>query len=277
MKWFLILISLFVINVQAQVKSPYFLYDQKKIKIDPRSFKRYVLPQLRAITQEFFLILKKLHPIHDSTINIYHQLTELERDYISFSRNCSSINTECYQQLHDIYKQSRHLDDLILKPQNKLINFSSNENLAHTDSLLQLISDLSLISNANYNLMHTIEEYLITANTNYFPYFDGRKLIEPKIHRMVVTSDLMLIQLLNKNVKAPFHAVWIHFFKRIEEKLLNEEDQVFLIRRLEELNLAWNTFHMKMTKENSDLPPHVLKLIKIMHNRWNSCLKIILR
>jgi hypothetical protein len=69
----------------------------------------------------------------------------------------------------------------------------------------------------------------------------------------------------------------LHFFKKVDEKLLFEKDQEFLIKRLEELNLAWNTFHMKMTKENNDLSSQNIKLIKIMHNRWNSVLKIVLR
>ena len=34
---------------------------------------------------------------------------------------------------------------------------------------------------------------------------------------------------------------------------------------------------VKMTKENNDLSSQNIKLIKIMHNRWNSVLKIVLR
>ncbi len=259
------------------MKSTYFLYDDKEIKIDPRSFNRYILPQLRAINQEFFLILKKLHPLHQSTIKIYQHLKKIERNYNSFSKECGKLDEKCHKALHSIYEQSRELELLLLRPQNEAMSFSHPENVAHTDSLLHLISDMTLIGNTNYRLMHTLEEYLLTANTTFFNFFDERKIIEPKIHQMVVTADLMLTPLLKKELKDPFHSVWIHFFSNINEHLLHNKDQKFLISRLEELNLAWNTFHMKMTKENNDLPNNLIKLIKIMHNRWNSCLKIILR
>ena len=277
MKWFFCFFFLFSFSTFAQVKSTYFLYDDKKIQIDPRSFTRYVLPQIKAINQEFFLILKKLHPLHESTIKTYQHLKEMERDYISFSQTCSKLNEKCLQSLQDIYKQSRELENLLLKPQSKNMDFSLPQNIEHVDSLLHLISDMTLIGNTNYQLMHTLEEYLLTANTTFFHFFDGKRTIEPKIHQMVVTADLMLIPLMKEGLKDPFHAVWVHFFSKLNEHLLHEKDQKFLISRLEELNLSWNTFHMKMTKENNDLPSNMIKLIKIMHNRWNSCLKIILR
>ncbi len=86
----------------------------------------------------------------------------------------------------------------------------------------------------------------------------------------------MLTQLLETKLRRDFHAVWMHFFKEVDQKVLYEKDKNYMVRRLEELNLAWNTFHMKMTKGNHNLPKSIVSLIKIMHNRWNSCLKIIL-
>jgi len=278
MRKFLILLLFTQIHLaQAQVSTSYYLYDQDKIKIDSRSFTRYVLPQLRAISQEFFLILKKLHPIHENTIDIFKHVTEMQRQYSSFSKSCSTLNKECSETLNEIYQKARKLDRLILAPQRTQVNFSSENNKDHTDSLLHLISDLGVMANTNYRLMHTLEEFLLTANTNFFPYFDGKRIIEPKIHQMALTAELTLIQLLKPGIKGPFHTVWLHFFKKVDEKLLFEKDQEFLIKRLEELNLAWNTFHMKMTKENNDLSSQNIKLIKIMHNRWNSVLKIVLR
>ena len=145
------------------------------------------------------------------------------------------------------------------------------------EGLLQLISSLGNMSNRNYRLMHALEEYLLTANTSYFPYYDGRSLIEPTLHKMLLSSELMITQLLESKLKDDFHAAWMHFFKDVDQKILYEKDKIYLIKRLEELNLAWNTFHMKMTKGNHNLPKNIVSLIKIMHNRWNSCLKIILR
>lgn len=262
---------------QAQVRTSYFLYDDKKIKVDDRSFNRYVLPQLRAITQEFYHILKKLNPIHESTIKLYEQLSKSERMFKNFRKNCRKINESCSDMLKDLYLQTRKTDRLILGPQNNLMSLSKTSDTQELEGLLHLISGLGEMANQNYRLMHALEEYILTANTSFFPYYDGRSLIEPTLHKMLLSSELMLTQLLETKLRRDFHAVWMHFFKEVDQKVLYEKDKNYMVRRLEELNLAWNTFHMKMTKGNHNLPKSIVSLIKIMHNRWNSCLKIILR
>lgn len=260
----------------GQVRSSYFLYDQKKIKLDERSFTRYILPQLKALTQEFYHILKKLHPVHDSTIKLYLKLSESERLFKSFSSTCNKLEGDCLGDLKTLYRHTRELDQLILKPQDGLIDLQQAQSTHEMEGLLQLISSLGNMSNRNYSLMHALEEYMLTANTSYFPYYDGRSLIEPTLHKMLLSSELMLTQMLESKLRDDFHAAWMHFFKDVDQKILYEKDKDYLVKRLEELNLAWNTFHMKMTKGNHELPQNIVSLIKIMHNRWNSCLKIIL-
>ncbi len=274
---FIILPFLWIQASFAQVKTSYFLYSDKKIILDDRSFNRYVLPQLSAITQEFYHILKNLHPIHESTINLYRQLSDSERMFKKFRKECSQIDEDCYKKLKDLYGKTRELDHLILKPQATLIKLESTQTTQELEAFLHLISALGEMSNQNYRLMHALEEYILTANTTFFPYYDGRSLIEPTLHKMLLSSELMLTQLLETKLREDFHAVWMHFFKDVDQKILYEKDKTYMIKRLEELNLAWNTFHMKMTKGNHNIPKNIVSLIKIMHNRWNSCLKIILR
>ncbi len=273
-----VLISLLVISSSfAQVRTPYFLYEKERINLPDRSFKRYIIPQLRAITQEYFLILRKLHPLHDRTIKLYTQLSSTERTFKDFSSDCSLITADCLDSLKGLYLQTRKLDNLITKMQTKEITFKETAGTHQTEALLQLISSTGQMGNQNYRLMHALEEYILTSNTSFFPYYDGKTLIEPTIHQMLLSSEILLNQLLTGELKEDFHAVWMHFFRSIDERILYEKNKVFLLKRLEDLNLAWNTFHMKMTKGNHNLPKNIVSLIKIMHNRWNSCLKIILR
>ncbi|MCR9204457.1 MAG: hypothetical protein NXH75_07770, partial [Halobacteriovoraceae bacterium] len=123
-------------------------------------------------------------------------------------------------------------------------------------------------------MVYGCQAFLIYA---FFLFFDGKTLIQPTIHEMLLSSELLMTQLLDGEMKDDFHAVWIHFFKEVDQKLIYERDKIYLLKRLEELNLSWNTYHMKMTKGNHDVPKNIVSLIKIMHNRWNSCLKIVLR
>jgi hypothetical protein len=261
----------------SQVRTPYFLYEKNKIQLADRNFKKYIIPQLRAIKQEYFLLLRKLHPLHDNTIKLYTQLSSTEKTFSNFSSECSQITAECLTSLKGLYLQTRKLDNLISRMQTKEVNLKKAAGLHQTEALLQLISSLGQMGNNNYRLMHALEEYILTSNTSFFPYYDGKTLIEPTIHEMLLSSELLLNQLLTGELKEDFHAVWMHFFRSIDERIIYKKNKVFLLKRLEGLNLAWNTFHMKMTKGNHNLPKNLVSLIKIMHNRWNSCLKIILR
>lgn len=272
-----ILLFTFSFSGASQVRSPYFLYEKKKIKLDDRSFSRYIIPQLKAITQEFYHILKKLHPIHEVTIKIYLQISEIEREFNVFNKKCSHMDDDCLERLKSLYQKARELDKLILAPLGKQLNLSNKFSHAELEAVVKLIGSLEKVSNQNYRLMHALEEYILTSNTTFFLFFDGKTLIQPTIHEMLLSSELMMTQLLDGEMKDDFHAVWIHFFKEVDQKLIYERDKIYLLKRLEELNLSWNTYHMKMTKGNHDIPKNIVSLIKIMHNRWNSCLKIVLR
>lgn len=262
-------------NTYSQVRTPYFLYSKEKVDLKDRSFKRYIIPQLRAITQEYFFILKKLHPIHNSTNKLYVQISNAERTFKSFNQECTQINQDCLVTLKGLYLQTRKLDRLIMEPQSYKLSDLDSKSSHEIESVLDMFQSLGAMYNVNYLLMHTIEEYILTSNTSFFPYYDGRAIIEPSIHKMFISSELMLTQMLEGELKDDFHAVWMQFFREIDDKILYQKDKIFLLRRLEEMNIAWNTFHMKMTKGNHNLPKEIINLIKIMHNRWNSCLKII--
>lgn len=274
---FFVFILGFSFSSFSQVRSPYFLYEKKKINLDDRSFNRYIIPQLKALNQEFYHILKKLHPIHESTIKLYLQISDIEREFNVFNKKCSHMDDDCLDQLKSLYQKSRDLDKLILMPLGKQLDLSQSFTNAELEAVVKLIGTLEGISNQNYRLMHALEEYILTSNTTFFLFFDGKSLIQPTIHQMLLSSELMMTQLLDGELKQDFHAVWVHFFKEIDKKLIFEKDKIYLLKRLEELNLSWNTYHMKMTKGNHDIPKNIVSLIKIMHNRWNSCLKIILR
>ena len=272
-----ILLTCFCLRIHGQVSSPYYLYDKKRIQLDDRSFKRYLIPQLKTMTKEFYYILKKLHPIHESNIQLYFQVTNIERKFKVFNKECTGLNDECILQLKTLYNETRVLDKMILSPLHKQLSLSQDLSPSELEAFINLIGALEKISNYNYRLMHALEEYILTINTTFFLFFDGKSSIQPLIHEILLSTELMMTQLLKGKMKEDFHAIWIHFFKEIDQKLIYEKDKVYLLKRLEELNLSWNTFHMKMTKGNYNLPKNITSHIKTMHNRWNSCLKIVLR
>ena len=271
-------LSLFIcVNLFAQPNSSYFLYDKRKLSIPDQNFKRYALAQLRAMMQEYYHLLRKLHPVHSDLVNLKNHVFSTYRTYEEYSAKCDEVRGECADLLKGFYIQSRKLDRILLELQGDKLSFKELKDENEISSFLRVTKALDDIGNENYKLLHAIEEYLITANTHYFPYFDGKKKIFPFLHKIKLTSEMTQTFLLEGELKQDFDACWNHFFRPVEYHIIYKKDKKFLINRLEELNISWNTFHMKMTKGNHNLPKNLVKIIKIMHNRWNSVLKLILR
>jgi hypothetical protein len=255
--------------VLAQVRSSYYPYEDKPIQLADRSYERYIIPQLKALSQEYFLILKKLNPIHSETIDLYQKMVELSHHMNDLNKQCQESSDLCLDVFKKAYHQTRSLDSEISKLQAKYLKIEESMQL-------EFISSLDKLSLQNYKLIHKIEEHLITLKTSFASYYYGKSDFQPIIHKMLLSTEFMLTQMLKGTLKDDFDAVWGGFFKEVNQRLIYERDKVFLIKRLEELNLTWNTFHMKMTKGNHNIPAPLIKQIKVMHNRWNSCLKVVL-
>lgn len=253
----------------AQVKTSYYPYLKNPILLSDRSFRVYILPQLRAISQEYFHILRKLNPVHNETINLYNKVLSLSRKMEGINQICQESTDKCEEVFKEAYKIARSLDKDINSLQSNYIK-------VEFPTELNFVSSLDQMSIQIYVLLHKIEEHLLTLKTSFSSYYFGKSEFQPLVHRILLDSEFMLTQMLEGSLKDVFDSVWSGFFTEINQHLIYEKDKVFLLKRLEELNLTWNTFHMKLTKGNYNIPTPLIKLIKVMHNRWNSCLKVIL-
>ncbi len=253
----------------AQVKTSYYPYLEKPVYLSDHSFNRYIMPQLKAISQEYFHILRKLNPVHSETINLYNKVLSLSRKMKGINKVCQESVDECEKIFKESYQISRSLDQEITKLQAKYLK-------VELSTELEFASSLDKVSLQNYVLLHKIEEHLLTLKTTFYSYYFGKSEFQPIVHRILLDTEFMLTQMLEGTLREVFDSVWNGFFEEVNEKLIYEGDKIYLLKRLEELNLSWNTFHMKMTKGNHNIPTPLIKLIKVMHNRWNSILKVIL-
>ena len=74
-----------------------------------------------------------------------------------------------------------------------------------------------------------------------------------------------------------FYFLFANFIKNLEKQIIREKNKNYFLDRLGELNIAWNSFHMKMVKGHYKLPKKQAQIIIVMHNRWNSLLKLLLK
>jgi len=238
---------------------------------------RYVRPQLRSIVKEYFHILKKINPSQENLIDLWYSVQKLNDLWVKWKLECPVSSEEvCQNTLKEIYKESRELDLATLDFQKNHLGFKGRSG-DYLDNSIKLSNSLDNIHNMNYRVLHIVEEAMLIRSTPYKSYALLNESLTALLHEMLVNSELIMSSLLEKEFRPIFDLVWTSFIKRIERQVLFKNDKDFLIDHLGDLNLAWNTFHMKVSKSDLRLPKAQLQIVSIMHNRWNSVLKVMLR
>ena len=260
--------------------SSYYLYDGKPLGLSESNFKRYVVPQLRTMGREYLNILKKLHPLHESLIALKSEMAGINESLAAFQNACwgpSDLRANCAVKLTELHRRSRKFDHSMLALyQHPKLDFSLSSNQREITALMALIRSLDQIAGINHHFLHALEKFLITSGSDSFPPSSEAKSLELSLHQMSSSTEMLQTLLLQSELKRDFDFAWQHFFRPLEKHVLGGEGALFMLRTLEPLNIAWNTFHMKITTEGHKLPPNILTIAKTMHNRWNSVLKIIL-
>lgn len=243
----------------------------------PAVFRRYIRPQLRSIVREYFHILKKLDPYQENLINLWSNVQKLNDLWVKWKLECPVATDDvCKSTLKEIYIESRKLDLLTLDFQRNNLGFKKKSNDS-IDNVIKLSTSLDNIHNMNYKVLHIVEEAMMIRGTPYKSNALLNESLTSLLHEMLVNSELIMSSLLEKQFRPVFDLVWTSFIKKIDRNILFKGNEDFLVTHLGDLNMAWNTFHMKVSKSDLRLPKSQLQIVTIMHNRWNSVLKVLLR
>ncbi|MBL6988808.1 MAG: hypothetical protein ISR65_03485 [Bacteriovoracaceae bacterium] len=276
---FILILVLF--SKSALSDYPIYYYDEQKVKISNETFYRYIRPQIRNIVVEYYHLLKKHGPLFEDLIKIKHSIFKLSNAWKEWTPNCTYVTHECATTLVKFYETSRNLEQKIHLLQNKKLKVRPSTSLKGPfrphDTHLHLLTLINRLLDLNFYFLHQLETIMITSGTPYSKPLSVKEKFSPNLHGLQLVSEEMLTTLLDKNIKEDFISLWWNFIKHLEQHVTLEQKQSYLIKRLGEFTIIWNSFHMKMTSGQITLPKKSIQVIKIMHNRWNSILKLYLK
>lgn len=251
---------------------PYYYFSKKKNNFSEREFRRYIRPQIRSIVQEYYFILKKMDPYPGNSINFQNKILQIVQRWDKGRTDCAKTNElTCQKVLKTLHKNLRSLDKSTFSLMNKKINLSKKK----IEARLKMNDELGKILNLNYQILHILEENLIIYSQTYVPQKKWDK-IDHHLQKILFHSGNLLTLFLDTKLKRNFEFLRINFIQNLEKKIIFEKDQDYILTRLGDLNIAWNSFHMRISKGDYKLDKGSKKILKNMHSRWNSILKIIL-
>jgi len=255
----------------------YFNFDSKKLKLNRDGYYRYIRPQLRNIKVEFYHIAKKISPIHQEVIKIREGALKLKLEYSKMYQLCEKQQKEqiyCDIDVSNLLQHSYALDKSIT-------HFRFHENSSDYLSLkslgnyIQFSKHLDELEIQNAKIQRFLELRKIVDKTLYSTYTNSFTDLSNTVNRTFTLANFSFIDLLPEDQQSTFESLLIHFIAPLEERMISKYSPNWFKRHLGKLNLSWNTFHMNIEKGQTNFPRKLITTVKIMHNRWNSVLKII--
>ena len=257
---------------------PYYHYKNKKVELTNERFNRYIRPQLRNILEEYYFLLRKMGRLEDGNLNLREKAFLLDQDWVQFENSCVQKNDKesCLKKLRSFYVKLRIFDVLLISTKSDSLKLIQPGSSSKLDTYLNYFDKLDYLFILNYKLLRQIEIFQIKFETNSSHISRESEYIRNTIREILLTCEFLLGSTLEGNLKNVFDLLWVKFIKKIEKNLIYGKNKKYLIENLGKLNLAWNAFHMKMVKSNIGINKSFVNLINIMHNRWNSILKILI-
>lgn len=245
-------------------------------RIDSSSFRRYVIPQLRSMVNEYYLLIKKVEPLSSDMIEVKKTYEKLSIRWDEWKSKCLTGGESCSKDLRSIYKEFVGVEENVGTLRGSLIHLDISRP-ASVDTVLTMYTDISELAVIDTRLIHALEEMLITLDTPYWAPGALARDIDQALHRATLITGMAFTKLLPKEISGDFEFVWQSFMNPVEKRVLRTNDDAFLMMRLEAYNNNWNAFHMKIAKSNKDVDRGVIQIVETMHTRWNNVLKVIMK
>jgi len=271
----LLVIALFTFNVFATY--PYFKFGEKKLKLTKEAHSRYIRPQLKNIKTEYYLIAKKLSPIHGSIIKLRESALKFIFDYNSKYVECEQQQKEqayCELDVSELLSSSYEVDRNIqtLRKESIHRDFLGDDNIAGYMLFSKHLDEVEILNSQIQRYLELKKIVNSTVYTTYTPLFTD---LSNTVIRFNIVINFVFIDLIPETLQDTFEALLVHFIAPLEERMINKYSPDWFILELGKLNLTWNTYHMNLEKGSKEFPEQYIKIVKLMHNRWNSILKLI--
>jgi hypothetical protein len=244
---------------------PTYHFDPIKYPLSMGKYRLYARPQLNNMTKEFYHIISKFSFYAEDLLS--SRKLFLQKLYVLQEQlhncNAESCHKVIKTALYNSIKLNQQLTQLKRSLATDINSFTISENdLVHFTKFIRLCFKL---------------EYQLETQLNKTYLQQNFQTITKSIQGIYHQFNYLIIDTLPLNIKKEFEQVWFFFFRPIEQYVLPSMDPDNFLKRVEDLNITWNSFHMKISKGEMKIPRNGHKIILTMHARWVSILKLFLK
>ena len=247
-------------------------YTPKDIILSKAEFQRYIKPQLRSITNDYYQLLSILNPEiknMKTTAALFKKLRLNATDSVELCK--TKKNEKCSLKLKEVIENIQGI--LNKNPEQPAL---SEKEYLNSRNLLKGYKSFQTFHGHTFELKSQINNILYLYTLNLLEHKDLQNLAR-NIDQSESLYNLYILNSSDYRFRDKFISYWNSFIKPVNRKIIVENDMLHFTRILNELNLSWNELNIELTKRNKVVSKQVKSLLKTMHNRWNNILKVTLR
>lgn len=238
----------------------------EETNISPQIFNQSILPSIKKLVDDYYVLLVKLDPLNKEIILLKENISALKKKWQGFTELCFKNKEKCNEVFLDLKNDFIKENQRILKIENDF-KLSPKMGKKLNDSRVILSKTLSSISDNSHRALVSLNLFRFQRKEFYE--------ITDLLKDMKLNLNILTTSFLEEEYQDNFYFIYSNFFKMLENDIIEKSNLELFKRELENLNISWNSFNMKVPKWRNSLPPDSLALLDSMHKRWNSILRLI--
>lgn len=252
----------------ADLASPFMFSNQKQLRLSNMEYTRYVRPQLKTMTNEFFDLFKEFDNSQKELVKVHRLFGEMRILVDKCEKQKQDLS--CKNILSDLTSLLKRIEVLLYQIDEKHLN-DSKLLFIRRANYIKWVNQYYMFLTLNFETQNLLKE--ISARESDVPF----EIIKTQLHLNEVSFYPLMTISLPIEKQTMFSNVLKGFFLPIEQRILINDNYDYLIQNAEALNFVWNQFNMKLTKSNLEFKNSTKSLSTQIHRRWVSVLKILLR
>ncbi len=239
-------------------------------KVSEHEYRRYVVPQIRNIIQDYYTFIKVMHGEYEGRAELYSIPQTLPKHVSDLLQHCRKDYLEnlCHENIGQFNQK-------ILKWEKAKNMFLARYNCMKSfpDLCLSFLRFNQILEKQFRRLQDEITNGIIKSANSKSVVFSIAKMAE----KLSLLSNLWLAESVIFPFQAETHQVWASFIHPLQQWSWQKSGRKFLKIRHMDLDRSWNDFSIRLQKREGSAPAKGKVLVSIMANRWNAIMKVALR
>ena len=249
-----------------------YAYDLSRIKVTHLEINKYVKPQLRSLYSDYKAFLNSHNQFYKLTERLLNFDAALEKTHKNSLSACNNLKL-CTETLIEARELMQKIELSTLRTSKKLL-----EDKKCLKASVKCLQIHKIMNDITLSVQKSLSQLDAFYSSNEIGFQKSEiKLSSIEFNLILNKLDLLRIYTIEEQLSQDVEEFHMSFIIPTKEVVFEQNSIPRLLPKLDKFNFILNNFIRNLTKGRKNISREQSKLLKTMHFRWNSILKVILR